>query len=500
MRERDNFLKDKYRLLAKLLGVLLLGLAGAQLIPVLFALFTGERGIVYLAFGVSIAVAAAIGALLHFPNRKVTASPLAVRDGAILVVCSWASVILLSAIPFLFYGLTAAQSIFEATSGWTTTGLSVVDVLAVPNSLLFWRSLMQYFGGAGLAIVMLAALVGPYGIGFYAAEGRSDPLLPHIKRSVTLIIWLYLGYLVFGTLLYVFLGMGWFDAVNHAMAALSTGGFSTRPESIGAYASLPIELATLVLMVLGSTNFAVGYQLVRGKLGNFLRNIEVKTVAVLLGALVPLTAYAALLPLYGSLSRALRVAVFELTSALTTTGFSTVSYVNWPAFAIFVMLILMLIGGGINSTAGGLKQHRAYLLFKNILWSIRAGVRPSREVKEHAIWRVDRKQFVSRGELSEISVFASLYFITYLLGVGALLLMGVGLREALFEFASSLATVGLSIGVTGPATTSGILVVETIGMFLGRLELMVVFVGLGKMLGDTRNACRKTRRQNSRAA
>lgn len=493
MSMQRQYLADKYRLIAKLLGLLLLGLAAAQLVPVVYAAVCGERGIVYWAFGVSMAAAAAAGLLLYRLGQRESAHPLTIKDGAILVVLSWGSAILFSAIPFLFYGFTVVQSVFESTSGWTTTGLSVVDVLAVPRSLLLWRSWMQFLGGAGLAIVMLTALVGPYGAGFYVAEGRSDPLLPHIKRSVRLTLTLYVGYLVVSTLLYVVLGMGVFDAVNHAMAALSTGGFSTRPESIAAFSSFPIELATIGMMLIGSTNFAVGYQLVKGRVRNFARNIEVKTVAILLVVFVPLVGYVGLRPLLGSSLRALRVSLFELSSALTTTGFSTVSYGNWPSVAVFSMVVLMLIGGGINSTAGGLKQHRAYLLVQNILWSISAGIRPSRVVHEHSIWRVDRHQHVSSSELTDVSLFASLYFLTYTVGVFALLLLGVDLRDALFEFASSLATVGLTIGITGPATAPGILVVETIGMFLGRLELIVIFVGLGKMVIDLRDVLHRRR-------
>lgn len=493
MATQRAYLREKYQLIAKLLGMLLIGLAGAQLVPVFYALFCGEKGVVYQAFGLSMAVTVAAGYLLYRLGKRETAHPLTLRDGAILVVLSWGSVIVFSAIPFLFYKLTLVQAVFESTSGWTTTGLSVVDVLSVPRSLLLWRSLMQFLGGAGLAIVMLTALVGPYGAGFYAAEGRSDPLLPHIKRSVRLTLTLYVGYLVVSSLLYVVLGMGMFDAVNHAMAALSTGGFSTRPESIAAFNSFPIELATVGMMLIASTNFAVSYQLVRGHLRNFVRNIEVKTVAVLLTVFIPLVSYVSLRPLYGSSLKGLRIGLFELTSALTSTGFSTVSYTNWPAFATFTMIILMLIGGGINSTAGGLKQHRAYLLVKNIIWSISAAIRPNRVVHERSIWRVDRHQHVSPNELADVTLFASLYFLTYVIGVMALLLLGVEFRDVLFEFASSLATIGLTIGITGPTTAPGILIVETVGMFLGRLELIVIFVGLGKMIADLKDATHKRR-------
>ncbi|MBG0765661.1 MAG: TrkH family potassium uptake protein, partial [Tissierellales bacterium] len=137
--------------------------------------------------------------------------------------------------------------------------LSVVDVTKTENIYLFWRSLMQFFGGAGLAVIMLSAIVGPHGLGLYNAEGRSDKLMPNVRKSTKLIMTIYSGYVVAGVILYVLFGMPWFDSVNHSMAALSTGGFSIKPGSIGDYNNLGIELVTIVLMFLGTINFTAHY-------------------------------------------------------------------------------------------------------------------------------------------------------------------------------------------------------------------------------------------------
>jgi trk system potassium uptake protein TrkH len=132
-------------------------------------------------------------------------------------------------------GLNFTQAVFESTSGWTTTGLSVVDVSVAPRLVLLYRSLMQLAGGAGLAVIMLSALAGPAGTGLSAAEGRADQLVPNVRRSAKLVVTIYSGYVIFGGVALNLAGMGWFDALNHAFAAISTGGFSTRAESIGSW-------------------------------------------------------------------------------------------------------------------------------------------------------------------------------------------------------------------------------------------------------------------------
>ncbi len=167
--------------------------------------------------------------------------------------------------------LNFTQAYFEAMSGWTTTGLSVVDVTKAPMLFLFFRSVMQFFGGFGIVLVVVSALSESLGMRLYTAEGHNDKLLPNLAKSARMILKIYVGYFIAGTVLYVIFGMPVFDAVNHCMAALSTGGFSTKADSIGAYNSLPIELVTVILMLLGETNFFANMLLVRRKFRAFFR-------------------------------------------------------------------------------------------------------------------------------------------------------------------------------------------------------------------------------------
>jgi len=350
--------------------------------------------------------------------------------------------------------------------------------------LLFWRSVMQLAGGAGLAIIMMSAIVGPTGVGISSAEGRSDQLVPHVRQSARLVLIIYTAYAVAGSLAYWMAGMSLFDAVNHAFAAVSTGGFSTRPDSIGYWNSISVEAVTLPLMLLGNLSFVTAWFLWRGKFRFVFKNGEVRLQSVLM----PLSAAVVFIftcrTLYPHIGKAMRVAVFETVSALTTTGFSTVSYGNWNSFGVILLISLMLIGGGTCSTAGGIKQFRIYLLLKLLFWDIKRHLIPRSAVTALPIWEGNRRVFLDDAKFRQVAVFVFFYMAVYGLGVMMLCSYGYNLSDSLFEFASALGTVGLSVGVTSAQMPDGALWAEIFAMFLGRLEFIVVVVSLLKIRKD----------------
>ena len=419
--------------------------------------------------------------------RSASSITLSMQEGGVIVLASWIVVILFSAWPFVpVAGLSFSRAVFESVSGWTTTGLSVVDVTRAGPMILLWRSVIQLAGGAGLAILMMSAVVGPTGVGISSAEGRGDQLVPQVRQSARLVLMIYFGYAAAGILAYVLAGMSLFDAVNHAFAAVSTGGFSTRPESIGYWDSTAVEAVTLALMLVGNLSFVTAWFLWRGRLTAVIRNGEVRLMAVL----IPFSAAAVFLftcrTLYPQLGKSIRVAVFETVSALTTTGFSTVGYGNWNAFGVFLLILLMLIGGGTCSTAGGIKQFRIYLLWKLLCWEIGRSFKPQAAVLERSIWEGNRRVFVDDAKVRHVAVFIFFYLVTYVFGVMLLCACGYGLGDSLFEFASAIGTVGISVGVTSARMPDAALWAEILAMFLGRLEFMVVIVSLLKLARDSR--------------
>jgi trk system potassium uptake protein TrkH len=480
-------LKQRYAAIFSSVGLILL-LSGAMMLTPLLVLFADPQQAVHaFSFLLPAGSLSLLGIVLWRLFRSPSNITLSIQEGGIIVLVSWIVVIVFSAWPFVsVLGLPLSRAIFESVSGWTTTGLSVVDVTRAGTMILFWRSAMQLAGGAGLAIIMLSAIVGPTGVGISSAEGRSDQLVPHVRQSARLVLIIYTGYAVAGTLAYWMAGMSPFDAINHAFAAVSTGGFSTRPESIGYWDSAAVEAVTLPLMLLGNLSFVTAWYLCRARLRFVARNGEVR----LLSVLIPLSAVATFFftcqALYPALDKSVRVAVFETISAITTTGFQTVSYTNWNGFGVLVLIVLMLIGGGTCSTAGGIKQFRVYLLWKLLVWDIARHLMPRTAVLERPVWEGNRCVFVDDVRARQVAVFVFLYLATYLLGVMLLCACGYNLSDSLFEFASAIGTVGLSVGVTSAQMPDVALWAETLAMFLGRLEFVVVIVSLLKLGRDAR--------------
>ncbi|MBU0995183.1 MAG: TrkH family potassium uptake protein [Proteobacteria bacterium] len=486
MREKD-YIKQRYAAIISSVGIILM-LFGAVMLTPLFILISYPEEISKApAFCFPAGLSTFIGMVLWRLFRRAPNMNLSVQEGGIIVLFSWIVAIFFSAWPFTsVLGLPFSRALFESVSGWTTTGLSVVDVTGAGMMILFWRSVIQLAGGAGLAIIMMSAIVGPVGVGISNAEGRNDQLVPNVRQSARLVLVIYACYSIAGSLAYWMAGMSFFDAVNHAFAAVSTGGFSTRPESIGYWDSTAIEAVTLPLMVLGNLSFVTAWFLWRGKLRFVARNGEVRLQLVI----VPLSIAAVFLltcnKIYPQLGKSMRVAIFETVSAITTTGFSTVSYKEWNSFGVFILIVLMLIGGGTCSTAGGIKQFRIYLLVKSLFMDIKRNLMPKNVILECPIWEGNRRIFLNNTKIRHLAVFVFLYLSTYVIGVMLLCAYGYSLGDSLFEFASALSTVGLSVGVTSPQMPDAVLWGEIIAMFLGRLEFIVVIVSLIKLTRDIR--------------
>ena len=492
MREKE-YIRQRYAAILSSVGMILLLSGAAMLTPLLVFVFHPWDPANALAFVLPAGGLILIGAAFRRMLRFTPSITLSVQEGGIIVLLSWIVVILFSAWPFMsVLGLSFSRALFESVSGWTTTGLSVVDVTRAGPMILLWRSVIQLAGGAGLAIIMMSAIVGPTGVGISSAEGRGDQLVPQVSQSARLVMIIYTGYAVAGSMAYWMAGMSFFDAVNHSFAAVSTGGFSTRVESIGYWDSPAIEAVTLPLMLLGNLSFVTAWLLWRGRLRMVARNGEVRLLAVL----IPLSAAAMFLltsqALYPQLGKSIRVAIFETVTAITTTGFSTVSYGNWNAFGLFLMIILMLIGGGTCSTAGGIKQFRIYLLWKMLCWDIKRYRMPRTAILECPLWEGNRRVFLDDARIRQATVFIFLYLAAYVFGVMILCACGYNLVDSLFEFASAIGTVGLSVGVTTPQMPDAALWSETIAMFLGRLEFIVVIVSLLKVGGDGRRMLART--------
>lgn len=481
----SNFLRQRYRAIVGYAG-LIGAIAGLVILSPLLALFFYPEEL-SLAWGFAVPgiILIAMGLILWrslTPKRTVS---LSLQEGAVIVVITWFLAVAVGIVPFMaIAGLNFTQAVFESTSGWTTTGLSVVDVESASRLILLYRSNIELAGGAGLAIITLSAIAGPVGSSLTAAEGRNEQLAPNVRRSAKLVLSIYSGYAVVGTIALAIAGMGWFDAVNHAFAALSTGGFSTRSNSIGYWDSPAVEIVTIVLMLLGTLNFVTSYLLLRGKFKSVVRNGEIRLQAVVIPLCFLILLFGVGIGLYPTLGKSIRVAIFETITALSTTGFSTVGYSDWSSLGWVILIILMLIGGGTGATAGGIKQFRIYALYRALVWEVKKMLLPENAVTEADYWQGERRRFFNDSQIRTIALFVFLYLVLFTVGVTITAAYGYSVSESLFEYASTLSTVGLSIGVTSADAPVGLLWTQIIGMFLGRLEFFTVFIGLISLFRD----------------
>ncbi len=473
------------RLIISYSGFLLMGVGGMLFIPLLLIIAYPNEIVYAYSFVIPGLLALAGGFVLwRFFRVDPALAPLGRVQALILIGVFWVMACMFGAAPFVIgFILSPIDGFFEAVSGWTTTGLTMVSVATCPHIFLFWRSLMQFIGGAGLAVLMLTALIGPKSgvASVYSAEARTERLLPAIRHTVRMILKIYLLYLFIGIGLFYVAGMPLFDSINHSMCALSTGGFSTRAGSIGAYQSLEIEMVTMVLMLLGSLSFAFHYLLLSGKLGKAIKDIELKVVYASIIIFLPIVTYGLVYGFYHTPLQGFRHALFNVISALTTTGYMTTSPQSMSQFGhlvLFSLVVLMCMGGSTGSTAGGIKRYRVGIMAKSIFWEIKMRLLPESAVIGRTAWCTGEKETITPDLFMEISIFVFAYILLYIAGVIVFLLSGYSMMGALFEYASAMGTVGLSTGITGPGMPVSCKIMEIIGMILGRLELWAVLISI----------------------
>lgn len=474
------------RTIAHYVGTSVVFVGGLELIPAAFALLgVGERELApYFIFpGVC---AMTLGYLIYFMlGRGGDMKQLNRAEAAACTMIVWLVAIGVYASPFCVAGmLTPAQAIFEATSGLTTTGLSIINPDTCPKSFLIHRSLMHYFGGVGLVLVMTSVLNRSMGLKVYNVEGHVDKLLNGTSSTARLILVMYTGIIAAGTAAYCMAGMPLFDAVNMSISAVSTGGFAVRSESIGFYQSATIELISIVLMLAGATNFLLNFMLLRGKLRGFLTHAETSVFYGIIA--ITSLAIAALFfsqSYIDSIPDALRTSVFHVVAVITTTGFQTIpSFAALPSSVILILIALMFVGSEAGSTAGGIKVYRVILAVKGLYRGMREQYGWKRRFFSQKVNRFGKNVVCSAEETRGATEFIVIYFCAFAIGCFLFVLDGASIQEAIFEFASCIGNVGVSIGWLTADTSPLALTFASLGMLLGRLEIIPVFMGMHWLL------------------
>ncbi len=468
----------------RVLGLLLIWVAVAMLPPTVLAVRDG----IVVGWAASVLITLVIGGSMLLATEK--SAPIDHRGSLLLVALSWLSIVGLGALPFILTRTapTAVEGFFESVSGFTTTGATVfADIESLPRSILLWRSTSHWIGGMGIIVLSVAILpfLGVGGAQLFRAEAPgipSDRLTPRIASTARLLWTVYTALTAALAVLYLVLGMDLFDAVNHAMSTLATGGFSTRTASMGAF-SPGIQWVTILFMFAAGANFALHYRFFSGRASVFPTDPEFRMylMVVLASAVI---CFLAIRPD----GLVFRDALFNVMAIMTTTGYATQDFALWPVVSQAVLLGLMFIGAMGGSTGGGFKVVRVLVLLKHTLVGFRLMLHPNAV----ALTRLGRRPVSERVMLNVVELFA-LYIATHALGTLALAALGLDLTSAISAAIAAMSSVGPALGSLGPASHYGDLsgsaqLVLTALMLLGRLEfytLLIIFVPDTWRTGDS---------------
>ena len=410
-----------------------------------------------------------------------------IRHAMITAALSWLIISLISSIPFYYITkLDFLSAFFESVDGWTGTGLTMIsEPSKLTHTIQFWRSFIQWIGGVGVIVLTLVVLARP-GTGsftLYRSEAREERIRPSIISTVKTIWWIFLLYTVIGIIVLLIAGMPPWEAINHCMTGLATGGFSVTDNSMAGY-STAIQIILVILMTAGAIAFATHYELLRGKIKRFFKDIQTQTLLFLIFLGAFLLSYINFNEgIYESFASSFKYSAFQFASALTCTGFSTTNLAAWSGEAKFIISIAMIIGGAAGSTAGGIKLFRIILLTKGIGWKIRRIFLPPKSTFAYKLGGkvLGREEAVE--EISEAAIVSFLWLI--LLAVGTIVVLHVtneSLENVFFEVCSAQGNVGLSVGITSLNMNPIAKFMLILNMWVGRLEIIPILVLIRAMI------------------
>ena len=468
-----------YRMICRVLGLILLALAGLMLLPLIAGLCFREN---VLNFVLTIAISAALGGLMLLPRPR--SRSLVARDGFVIVGLGWLLISLVGALPFVISGSIPHyyDAVFETASGFSTTGASIVtDIPAMPRGDLFWRLFTHWIGGMGVLVFIMAVLPmsGEHSMHIMRAEvpGPSvGKLVPRVRKTAMTLYMIYIALTLMEMVFLLFGGMSFYDALLHACATAGTGGFSTNPASIGGFNSLYIEIVITVFMLLFGVNFNLYFLLLIGRWKDVAKNEELHWfIAIVLGAVLLMAA--GITKMYGSFAVALRHAFFNTATLISTTGFGTVDFTDWPEYCKWILILLMFCGGCAGSTGGGIKLSRLMILGKASLAELKQMVRPRSVVRV----QMDGKR-IEGGTVRAAFLFINIYMALLLFFAAMVSLDGFDVATCFTASLSCLSNIGPGMTkLIGPAGSFAIFsprskIFLTLAMLLGRLEIYPILV------------------------
>ncbi|MBP9150944.1 MAG: TrkH family potassium uptake protein [Flavobacteriales bacterium] len=470
-----------YRIVIHVLGLLLMfnGLFMVLCLPA--SLYFNLDDLVPM--GLSIAITLGTGLAAWVLTRSSEKPNIKKREGFLIVSFGWLVMSLSGTLPYIMSGsvVSFADAFFETVSGYTTTGASIItDLTAIPKDILFWRSMTQWIGGMGIIVLAVAILpiLGIGGMQLFGAESpglKTDKLAPKIRDTAKRLWLVYLGLTAAEVIALKFAGMSWFDALNHAMTTMATGGFSTYNTSAAQFTP-SIQYIITLFMFLAGTSFTLTYFGLVGNLKKVLENEEFRYYAAITAFATLAVSIVVASVVDEPFEKAFRDSLFQVVSVITTTGFVSADYTSWTPFITMVFFILMFFGGSAGSTAGGVKIVRHVILVKNSILELKRQLHPSAIIPVRLNGRA-----VDPSITYNVVAFIMTYIIMFAVGSVIMTMFGIDLLTAMGSVATSLGNIGPGLGLVGPVDNfawlpSAAKWLLSILMLIGRLELFTVLI------------------------
>ncbi|MGB3590919.1 MAG: potassium transporter TrkG [Nonlabens sp.] len=486
--------KLNYKIIAFIMGLLLIFNGGFMLLSTIVSVIYSESEAYELAAASLVAIV--LGGGIMYLTRGYTGE-LRKKEGYLIVTLGWLIMAFAGTMPYVFTGAITnyTDAFFETMSGFTTTGASIMnDIESMPKGILFWRSLTHWIGGMGIIVLAVAILplLGIGGMQLFAAEApgpSADKLHPRITDTAKRLWLIYVGFTAIESVLLRVAGMNWFDAINHALSTLSTGGFSTKNASVAYWNDNPaIQWIIIVFMFIAGTNFVLSYFGFKGRFSKIFADVEFKWYV---SFVVGFTAIGALLIILfadpsistidhpmvlGEVESGIRHSAFQVLAVITTTGFVTADFTMWTPFLTIMFFGLFFLGGSAGSTSGGIKVMRHIILIRNGVLEFKRTLHPN------AILPVRyNKRALPANIVFNILGFFILYMLAFIVGAVGLAALGLDFETAIGGALSSLGNVGPAFGDLSPVDNFAGL--PALGkwwcaflMLIGRLELFTVLI------------------------
>lgn len=480
---------DEFKTIGHYTGYVCLVMSILMIAPIICGIIYKDNGRLINAFIISAIITFISGIILITLFRRKEITNLSLKGSLIFVLGIWAVIAIYSGLPYLISGqLGPFDSFFEAMSGITTTGFSLIPQHTHPYSIAMWKALTQWFGGLGIIVLLLVIVPSSVSLKrLFFAEGRTEQMTPNVRHTTMIFLKLYVLLTVMGICLYLILGLDLYESICFTFTAFATGGYSIYAEESHIFDSLAIQIVTMFLMILGSTNFVIHYRILKGNTKNLFKDVELRAMLVIVSlatALIMISLYTQ--GYYNQdILQIFRHSIFQVISVMSSTGFVSQDIGAWPQFSFFLLILLTFVGGSICSTSGGIKLYNIVILFKSIWWEVEEMMLPKNAIKPKRINHDKKERDISNKTIRTILIFVVSYILIYLISTFVILFYCNDFVTASTVAALSIGNTGIEVDYISASMPFMVKVVLIIDFWVGRISVWPLFLGVLYIINRT---------------